>query len=364
VYCLEFAGEDDRFAACEARSVATDVSRIGVGLATARGIDPGGIERLAYTRRASDLLGHTDASIASAVALLSAATVDRTGTVAVRARDVRSRVGVDTQRVERELGQVLVDRGFEIDLDDPDHELRAVFAPSVPDEEDVDSGDVGDEATVDGDDVGHRIGEDDDGGAICVLGWLTAESIRDYGERKPTDRPFFQPGSMDPLLARALVNVAGAREGATILDPMCGTGGVLIEAGLVGARVVGVDAQTKMVRGARENLAAALPADVDSETIRGDAARLPISDGTVDGVVFDAPYGRQSKIEADRLETLVAGALAEARRVGSRAVVVADRPWVAEAREAGWTVVERFERRVHRSLVRHVLVLEDSDRVP
>jgi tRNA (guanine10-N2)-dimethyltransferase len=38
--------------------------------------------------------------------------------------------------------------------------------------------------------------------------------------------------------------------------------------------------------------------------------------------------------------------------------VVADREWEAAAERAGWTVDARFERRVHRSLVRHVHVLE------
>jgi hypothetical protein len=37
--------------------------------------------------------------------------------------------------------------------------------------------------------------------------------------------------------------------------------------------------------------------------------------------------------------------------------VVADRSWAAAADEAGWTVTERFERRVHGSLTRHVHVL-------
>ncbi len=241
--------------------------------------------------------------------------------MAVRARDVRETAGIDTQRAERALGQVLVDRGFAVDLDDPDHELRALFADDT-----------------------------------CLLGWLEVESVRDYGTRKPTDRPFFQPGGMDPLLARALVNLAGARPGATLLDPMCGTGGVLIEAGLVGATVLGADAQRKMARGAVENLSRYLP-DSDWTTLQGDATHLPFPDDSIDAVVFDAPYGRQSKIANLDLDDLVSGALAEARRVADRSVVVGDRSWASEAREVGWSVEDSFERRVHRSLVRHVVVL-------
>ncbi|WP_299262894.1 methyltransferase domain-containing protein [Halorientalis sp.] len=330
MYLLELAGEDDAFAAREAAAVATDVTRLAPGLATARGVDTG-TRGLAYTHRVSEYVGRADPAVESARALLKAASVERSGTVAVRARDVRGLAGVDTRAAERDLGSVLVDRGFAVDLDDPDHELRAVFAADV-----------------------------------CVLGWLDAESVRNFGDRQPTDRPFFQPGSMDPLLARGLANIAGAGPGATILDPMCGTGGVLIEAGLVGADVLGVDAQPKMVQGAAENLkrfltpaqsSADLPDSGTWHTLRGDATALSLPDDAVDGTVFDAPYGRQSKIANQPLDDLVAGALAEAHRVAPRAVVVADRSWDDAAREAGWRVTDRFERRVHRSLTRHVLVL-------
>ena len=214
---------------------------------------------------------------------------------------------------------MLVDRGFAVDLDDPDHELRVLFTEDT-----------------------------------CAVGWLVAESVRDYGDRKPTDRPYFQPGSMDPLLARALANVAGARPGATVLDPMCGTGGILLEAGLVGARVVGTDAQQKMVEGTRENLDAFL--DDDWHVARADARSLPLADDSVDAVVFDAPYGRQSKIEGD-INDLVSEALTEARRIAPRCIVVGDRPWARTASGAGWTTEAAFQRRVHRSLTRYVLAL-------
>jgi len=352
VYCLELAGQDDAFAACEAETAATGVEVVGAGLATARSVSDR-LGQLAFTRRASELVGTTDPTVESAATLLRSASVERDesaggsesdehadaierrGSVAVRAVDVRGTTGIDTQRAERVLGGVLVDRGLTVDLDDPDHELRALFA---------------------GPPGGDGEGGVQAGAGICALGWLTHAVERSFGDRKPSDRPFFQPGSMDPILARALVNVAGARPGATLLDPMCGTGGFLLEGALVGARVVGVDAQAKMVRGSRRNLRE-LPSDTVFAVCRGDAHRLPVAGDAVDAAVVDVPYGRQSKIEADSLETLVSSALVELRRVAPRAVVVGDRSWAMAAREAGWTVEAQFERRVHRSLVRHVLVL-------
>lgn len=342
MYWLELAGEEDAFAAAEAATAAAGVTLLAPGVASAGSIDGAAIPRLAYTRAAHEALARTDAAVDAAVAALEAASLDRTGTVAVRARNVRNTTDVSTSTAERELGGVLVDRGFDVDLDDPDHVLRALFA----------AGERAVNDAVDGADGGEA--------SICALGWVAAEGARDFAP-KPTDRPFFQPGSMAPADARAYANLAGAAPGRTLLDPMCGTGGLPLEAGLVGADALACDAQRKMVRGTRENLREYVDATADApdwHVLRGDATALPFRDGAVDGVAFDAPYGRQSKIARHELADLVSGALAEAERVSPRAVVVADRDWRGEARAAGWTVAAAFERRVHRSLTRHVLVLD------
>jgi len=327
VYGLEFVGDEDRFAALEAGiAAATGIERVAPGLAIADAVDPGRVRGLAYTRRALDLLGRADPDPHSARAVVEAASIEREGTVAVRARVLRDSAAVSTSEVERECGSALVARGFDVDLDDPDHTLRVLLA-----------------------------------GDTCLVGWVVAESVRDFSARRPTDRPFFQPGSMAPMDARAYANLAGAGPGARIVDPMCGTGGVLIEAGLVGGDVLGNDAQAKMVRGARENLAHYVgDTGVEFDLLRGDATALALRDDAADGVVFDAPYGRQSKIARHSLDDLVADALAEAARVAPRGVLVADRSWREAAVDAGWRVTDTFERRVHRSLVRHVHVLERS----
>jgi len=87
-----------------------------------------------------------------------------------------------------------------------------------------------------------------------------------------------------------------------------------------------------MVRGARQNLGHFLD---DFDVARADATSLPLRDDSVAAAVFDAPYGRQSKIESHDLADLVGGALAEVRRVADRCVLVADRDWRDEAAEAG-----------------------------
>lgn len=352
MYCLELAGEDDAFAAREAQAAAAGVDVLAPGLALAGHVNHERLRGLAYTHAADELLARTEAGLdAAELALDAAAPFGREGTVAVRARDVRGLTGVSTAAAERRLGGVLVDQGYTVDLDTPDHELRALFSTTDG------------LADPDSDDAAAEQGQIPPDDGVCALGWLDTESKRDFSERQPTDRPFFQPGSMAPMDARALVNIAGAAPGQTVLDPMCGTGGILIEAGLVGADVVGTDAQWKMVRGTLENLNALLGGAVDTAVARADATQLPLRPGAVDGVVFDAPYGRQSKIATHRLEDLVAGALADVGRVSgadTTCVLMADRDWHEVVDSTEWRLTDRFERRVHRSLTRHVHVLEKS----
>jgi len=360
VYWLEFAGEDDPFAALEATAAASDVSILAPGIGTARALSPERAAGLAMTRAAGTVVGHTDASIASARALLETAAIDHEGTVAVRARDLRSSAGVDTQSAERELGTVLTDCGFEVDLDDPDHTLRALFASGPIARDHASENAAEDPLGIESADL-IDVEANADEADVCLLGWIDVEREAAFGDRAPTDRPFFQPGSMDPALARALGNLAGARPGATIVDPMCGTGGLLLEGTLLGARMVGVDAQSKMTQGSRENMESIAAADADWEVVRGDARRLPLADDAADGLVVDVPYERQSAVAADDLDDLVEGALSAAIDVAPRAVVVADRSWIDAARSAGWFVKCVHRRRVHRSLNRSIHVLERPD---
>ena len=60
------------------------------------------------------------------------------------------------------------------------------------------------------------------------------------------------------------------------------------------------------------------------------------------------------------IDDLLSAALREARRVASRCIVVGDRPWARTASAAGWTTEAAFQRPVHRSLTRYVLVLRRS----
>ncbi|MEF8849106.1 MAG: THUMP domain-containing protein, partial [Candidatus Thermoplasmatota archaeon] len=115
---------------------------------------------------------------------------------------------------------------------------------------------------------------------------------KQYEKRKVQHRPFFLPISLHPKVARALVNLSQVKKNETLLDPFCGTGGILIEAGLIGIKVIGSDIKQKMTEGCKKNL--------EYYSIkRYDIFCCDIGDITknvdkVDGIVTDLPYGKST----------------------------------------------------------------------
>ncbi len=76
----------------------------------------------------------------------------------------------------------------------------------------------------------------------------------DFKARKAHLRPFPNPSSLHPKIARVLVNISGVKENEILLDTFCGTGGFLIEAGLMKIKCIGCDISKNMVKGCKENL--------------------------------------------------------------------------------------------------------------
>lgn len=109
-----------------------------------------------------------------------------------------------------------------------------------------------------------------------------------FFDLKAHKRPFFYPGSMSPKLARAMVNLAKVKKDDVVLDPFCGTGGLIIEAGVLGNFVVGTDIDYRMVKGTKENLE--YYGVKEYNVFRCDARELDL-DFKVNAVVTDPPYG-------------------------------------------------------------------------
>jgi tRNA (guanine10-N2)-dimethyltransferase len=174
-----------------------------------------------------------------------------------------------------------------------------------------------------------------------------------YDSRNPGRREFFHPGVMMPRMARTLVNLSLCGAGAVMLDPFCGTGGILIEAEMLSVNAIGSDFDPMMIHGSAGNVR-------KSSLLLADTTCLPVRDNSVEAVVTDFPYGQSVCIKkADTMERLYHDALSEINRVlkpGARAVVVTHRDISGIALQH-MTVLQHHTQRVHKSLTRHILVL-------
>ena len=72
-----------------------------------------------------------------------------------------------------------------------------------------------------------------------------AKSDKRFVARVPKNKPKRHPAMLKPKLARLLVNLTGAKK--QLLDPFCGTGSILIEAGVLGLKPLGSDIDPKMI---------------------------------------------------------------------------------------------------------------------
>src|SRR6266480_6451008 len=71
---------------------------------------------------------------------------------------------------------------------------------------------------------------------------------------KVAHRPFSLPISLHPKFARALLNLSRVPMAGFVLDPFCGTGGLLLEAVSIGLRPIGLDRDRRMILGFRASL--------------------------------------------------------------------------------------------------------------
>lgn len=175
-------------------------------------------------------------------------------------------------------------------------------------------------------------------------------------KRKVGERPFFSPISLHPKYARALINLTGVKRGGTVLDPFCGTGGIVIEAAEMGMRAVASDFDEDMVIGCRENMDFYGLELADFETIDiGDIGeRFP----EVDAICTDPPYGRSTKTggeDIDRIYARAGEAIPKSLKHGARAGVVLPHP----VEYPGMDLESVYLQRVHGSLSRHYHVFRN-----
>lgn len=159
----------------------------------------------------------------------------------------------------------------------------------------------------------HQIGRE-----LVVSLRLTANVHRQRGGRAQE-----RAAALRPTIAAAMVWLTGPADDDVFLDPMCGSGTVLLERALAGryGLLLGGDNDPEAVKVALANFG---PRHQPRRIERWDARRLPLEDASVDKLACNLPWGRQIGRPQD-LPDLYRDMLAEAARVvrpGGRLVLL------------------------------------------
>ncbi len=195
--------------------------------------------------------------------------------------------------------------------------------------------------------------------------WYLAREIysmpkESFDQRRSPKRPFFSPISMHPKIARFMVNVSNTPPLGVLLDPFCGTGGILLEAGLLGKRTIGIDLSLQMTSGAKLNLK--YFGIRDATIINGNFLDMEISQ-KVDSIVTDMPYGRNAPMHKQQLKELYKASIVKFSEIlasGKRCVLAVSDLDLLEGCENFFVTIGIIEHRIHKSLTRHYVILQRS----
>ena len=249
--------------------------------------------------------------------------------VAVRITRVGSVPGERVEPLERDIGELIISKvpGIRVDLKNPQIVLLGVLA------------------------------ED-----FFILGFHEGPIHRNlFFHRRPRKRPFFHATAMSVKLSRCMVNLARPRPEDLILDPFCGTGSILLEAGLMGFRIVGGDIKDKMIRGCHTNLK---HFRLDANLVIHDARKTPFR--SVDCMVSDPPYGRAATTNgldpSDLLQAFLQESTHHIRKGGHLCLAFPKELDIKKIGEkAGFNFVESHYLYIHRSLTREIAVFRKDN---
>jgi tRNA (guanine10-N2)-dimethyltransferase len=189
-------------------------------------------------------------------------------------------------------------------------------------------------------------------GKKVYCGKLLWKNQKELLKRKAHLRPALHPSSMHPKLARAAVNLSGIRKG-TLLDPFCGSGGILIEAGVMKIKIEGHDIDGKMLDMAKTNLS---HYGIKKFSLKKmNATKL---NGKYAAIVTDLPYGRNTKLN-DMNKTYTTF-FEKAYKCTDSAVVMLPAS-LSSSKIKGfigrWKLHKSFTYYLHKSLSKKILVL-------
>ena len=304
----------------EAETDSFEVVKTGPGYMVAsfdeRFLDPVA-DRIALTHSIGRYLGEYTPDDVSGLEM----TILPQGTFAVRAKRFEGMMkDVDSQGLIRRIGGIL-SRNNDVNLREPDTVVRMQMCDAVH---------------------------------LYIEQRVTDTDLLE--KRKVGERPFFSPISLHPKFARALINLTGVKRGGTVLDPFCGTGGIVIEAAEMGMRAMASDFDEEMVIGCQENMDfyGLELADFDTLDIGEIGERFP----GMDAICTDPPYGRSTKTGGENIDHIYARAgesIPKSLKKGARAGVVLPHPVEFPA----MTLENIYLQKVHGSLSRHYHVFRN-----
>jgi tRNA (guanine10-N2)-dimethyltransferase len=174
-----------------------------------------------------------------------------------------------------------------------------------------------------------------------------------FYNRKPHLKPEMNPTSLSPKLAKALINLSGVRRGK-VLDPFCGSGGILVEAGLMGLKPIGYDIEGYILEKARKNLEYYGINNFEIE--QKDSTKIK---GRYNHIVSELPFGKNSRI-TDELETLYLDFLLAMDKMPVKKAVLVFPDTVCYKKLIEMTklkILNEFDYYVHKSMTRKIVVL-------
>ncbi|UCF12413.1 MAG: methyltransferase domain-containing protein [Thermoplasmatales archaeon] len=279
-------------------------------------------ERLSFTFFIDELLFSCSTSLDEIKKYTKSNIIDREGSIAINYKN-RSN-SVDSQPIVRALAETYT-KDNPVNLDNPDLEMRVFITDTN-----------------------------------VYVGLKIVEIKRSlFEKRKVHHRPFFSPISLHPKLARTLVNLSSIKKNEKLLDPFCGTGGILIEAGIIGAKIIGSDIEEKMIKGCKKTLD--FYKIEDYKLFCSDIGEINNYISDVDAIVTDLPYGKSTTTKGENINRLYDRTfenIAKVLKKNGIAVVGLSNKNMITLGERYFSLLKKYEYRVHRSLTRFFVVYQ------
>lgn len=168
-------------------------------------------------------------------------------------------------------------------------------------------------------------------------------------------KPYKQSGTMDPSIARLLVNIS--RPKRIVLDPFCGVGSLLIEASWLGYGCIGSDISYEMITKSKINLR---HFGYECELLQSSALNLNIR--SIDAIATDPPYGRSSSAKGVSLGELYEKFFNNAYEILCKGCYLVfstshEMDWMDKLKSVGFSYIKIHYLYSHKSLTRAIYVV-------